>query len=89
MHSDGTVLDRGQERHHRRRRNVEPGSQGRKISITATNGVTMDGGSGAVDVDTQAGLSLKGTTVKVAAKAAAEFKAAGANVITGAPVKIN
>ena len=49
----------------------------------------MNGGSGAVDVDTQAGLSLKGTTVKVAAKAAAEFKAAGANVITGAPVKIN
>ena len=63
--------------------------KGKKISITATNGVAMSGGAGAVDVDTQKALSLNGTTVKVAAKAAAQFQAGGPNVITGAPVKIN
>ena len=61
----------------------------RKITMNATNGVAMSGGSGPVDIDTQAALSVTGTTVKVVAKGAAEFKAAGPNVITGAPVKIN
>ena len=42
-----------------------------------------------MSLDTQTALSLQGATVKVAAKAAAEFSAGGPNVITGAPVKIN
>ena len=48
-----------------------------------------DGGGGAVDVDTRAGLSLKGTTVKRRRQASRRVKASGPNVITGAPVKIN
>lgn len=63
--------------------------KGKKISLTATNGVSMSGGAGAVEVTTQTALSLNATTVKIAAKAAAEFKAGGPNVITGVPVKIN
>ena len=89
VHSDGTVLVEGKNGIIVDAATSNLDLKGKKITITATNGVTMNGGSGAVDVDTQAGLSLKGTTVKVAAKAAAEFKATGANVITGAPVKIN
>lgn len=89
VHSDGTVLIEG-----RKGIVIDAGPanldlKGKKISLTATNGVAVAGGSGPVDVETQVALSLKGTTVKVAAKAAGEFKAGGPNVITGTPVKIN
>ena len=89
VHSDGTVLIEG-----RKGIVVDAGStelslKGRKISISATNGVTLAGGAGAVDIDAQGAVSLNGTTVKIAAKATAELKAGGPNVIAGAPVKIN
>jgi uncharacterized protein involved in type VI secretion and phage assembly len=89
VHSDGTVVIEGKKGIVVDAATSNLELKGKKISITATNGLTMSGGAGAVDVDTQTALSLKGTTVKVAAKAAAEFKAGGPNVITGAPVKIN
>jgi hypothetical protein len=55
--------------------------KGKKVSITATNGASLSGGAGAVDIDTKTSLSLNGSTVKVTAT--------GPNVISGAPVKIN
>jgi phage protein D len=89
VHSDGTVLIEG-----KRGIVIDAASsnlelKGKKISITATNGVAVSGGTGAVDVDTHTALSLTGTTVKIGATGAAEFKAGGPNVITGALVKIN
>jgi hypothetical protein len=63
--------------------------KGRQIAISATQGVTLSGGSGAVDINTWGPASLQGTTVKVAASGAAQFQAGGPNVITGTPVKIN
>ena len=89
VHSDGTILIEGKKGIVLDAATSNLELKGKKISITATNGVTVSGGAGAVDVDTQTTLSLKGTAVKVAANAAAEFKAGGPNVITGAPVKIN
>jgi phage protein D len=89
VHSDGTVLIEGKKGIVVDAATSDLELKGKKISITATNGLTMSGGAGTVDVDTQTALSLKGTTVKVAASAAAEFKAGGPNVITGMPVKIN
>ncbi|MDT5091980.1 MAG: hypothetical protein QOH60_1343 [Mycobacterium sp.] len=81
VHSDGTILIQGQ-----KGIVIDAGSsdlemKAKKISITATNGVSLSGGTGAVDLDTKTSLSLNGSTVKVAAT--------GPNVISGAPVKIN
>lgn len=89
VHSDGKVLIEGKNGIVVDAATSDLEMKGKKVSITATNGVTMSGGTGAVNIDTQAALALNGTTVKVAAKAAAEFKAGGPNVITGTPVKIN
>lgn len=89
VHSDGSILVEGKKGIVVDAASSDLQLKGKKISITATNGVAVSGGAGAVDVETQVALSLKGTTVKVAAKAAGEFKAGGPNVITGAPVKIN
>ena len=89
VHSDGKVLVEGKNGIVVDAASSDLELKGKKISITATNGVTMSGGAGAVDVDTQTALSLNGTTIKVAAKAAAQFQAGGPNTITGTPVKIN
>jgi uncharacterized protein involved in type VI secretion and phage assembly len=89
VHSDGKVLVEGKNGIVVDAAASDLELKGKKISITASNGVTMSGGAGAVDIDTRTSLSLNGTTVKVAAKAAAEFKSGGPNVIAGAPVKIN
>ncbi|KWX22813.1 VgrG-related protein [Mycolicibacterium wolinskyi] len=89
VHSDGSILIEGKKGIVVDAASSDLQLKGKKISITATNGVAVSGGAGAVDVETQVALSLKGTTVKVAAKAAGEFKAGGPTVITGAPVKIN
>lgn len=81
VHSDGTIQIEGS-----KGIVIDAGSsdiemKGKKISITATNGASLSGGTGAVDIDTKTSLSLNGTNVKVAAT--------GPNVISGAPVKIN
>ena len=89
VHSDGSVLIEGKQGIVIDAATANLELKGKKISITATNGVSMSGGAGAVDVDTQTALSLNGATVKVNAKATGEFKAGGPNIITGAPVKIN
>jgi uncharacterized protein involved in type VI secretion and phage assembly len=89
VHSDGKVLIEGKNGIVVDAATSDVELKGKRISITATNGVTMSGGSGPVNVDTQTAVSLNATSVKIAAKTAAEFKAGGPNVITGAPVKIN
>ena len=58
------------------------------MSITATTGVKIDGGSGSVDVSAS-GRSLKGTTAKLEGSASAEVKASGVLTIQGTLVKIN
>ncbi|ART70766.1 type IV secretion protein Rhs [Mycobacterium dioxanotrophicus] len=89
VHSDGTVLIEGRKGIVVDAGNSDLELKGKKISVTATNGVSLSGGSGAVNVETQTALSLQGATIKVAAKATSEFKSGGPNIITGTPVKIN
>lgn len=89
VRSDGTVTVAGEKGIVIDARSADLELKGKKISVTATNGVTVAGGAGAVDVDSKAAVSVSGATVKVSAKAAAEFKAGGPNVISGAVVKIN
>jgi phage protein D len=89
VHSDGTVRVEGKNGVVVDAAASKLELKGRQIAMTATQGVTMAGGSGPVNIDTNAAVSINGTTVRVAAKGAAEFSATGPNVITGAPVKIN
>jgi phage protein D len=89
VHSDGTVLVEGKRGIviDAATSNVE--LKGRKISITATNGVDVSGGAGAVNVEAGTALSLKGTSASVNAKAKAELTAGGETVVRGAMVRIN
>lgn len=89
VHSDGTVLVEGS-----KGIVIDAGTsplqlKGSQISLNATQGVTVTGGSGAVGVTTSGAVSLQGATVQVTASGAAQFQAGGPNVITGTPVKIN
>jgi hypothetical protein len=63
--------------------------KGRKITISATNGVDVSGGAGAVNVEAGTALSLKGTSASVNGKAKAELTATGETVVRGAMVRIN
>jgi uncharacterized protein involved in type VI secretion and phage assembly len=89
VHSDGAVLVEG-----KKGIVIDAGTaklelKGSQIAMTATQGVSVSAGSGAVDINTSGPMSLQGTTVKVTASGAAQFQAGGPNVITGTPVKIN
>lgn len=89
VHSDGTVLVEGKRgiTLDAATSNIE--LKGRKISLTATNGVDVSGGAGAVNVEAGTNLSLKGTSASVSAKAKAELTAGGEAVVRGAMVRIN
>ncbi len=63
--------------------------KGSEISMTATSGVKIDGGTVGVDVVTQGQLSLKGSTAKLEGQGTAEVKASGMTTIQGSMVKIN
>jgi phage protein D len=89
VHSDGTVLVEG-----KRGIVIDAASsnveiKGRKITLTATNGVDVAGGSGAVNVEAGTTLSLKGTSVSANGKTKAELTAGGETVVRGAMVRIN
>jgi phage protein D len=89
VHSDGSVLVEGKNGITIDAASSNLELKGRQIAMTAAQGLTVSAGSGAVDISTSGPVSLQGTTVKVAASAAAQFQAGGPNVITGTPVKIN
>jgi phage protein D len=89
VHSDGTVTIEGP-----KGIVVDAGTgklelKGKEISLTATTGVTVDGGGGAVKVTAGTELALKGTMAKLEGSAQAELKAGAMCTISGALVKIN
>ena len=88
VHADGKVLIEGT-RASWSTRKLQAGAQGRAISIKATSGVTVDGGSGAVQVKSAASVSLEGISVSVKGQTAAELKGGAMTTISGAMVKIN
>ena len=63
--------------------------KGGQISLKATNGVTVDGGGGAVSVSSNAALSLTGSTAKLEGKASTEVKGGAMCSVSAAMVKIN
>ena len=89
VHSDGKVLVEGKGGIVIDSASSKLELKGGEVSITATNGVKVDGGSGAVSVLTNGALSLKGTTAKLEGSATTEVKASGVLTVQGSLVKIN
>ena len=71
------------------RREVEDRDRRRIKADPATNGVQMDGGSGAVQVKSNGSVSVEGMSVSVKGQTTAELKAAASTTISGGLVKIN
>ena len=89
LHSDGKILIEGKGGIVIDAANSKLELKGSEVSIAATTGVKIDGGSGSVDVSTSGPLSLKGTTAKLEGSATTDVKASGVLTIQGTLVKIN
>ena len=88
IHSDGEVLIEGKKGVVVDAATSNLELKGKKISITATNGVACPAAPATLTWNPK-GFVAERNDGKVAAKAAAQFQAGGPNTITGAPVKIN
>jgi phage protein D len=89
VHSDGTVTVEAT-----KGVTVDAGTgtlklTGQDVDISAKSGVKLDGGAGAVAVNTSAGVDIKGTTVSVNGSASTEVKGGGTCSISAAMVRIN
>jgi phage protein D/phage baseplate assembly protein gpV len=89
LHSDGKILIEGKGGIVIDAANSKLELKGSEVSIAATTGVKIDGGSGSVDVSTSGPLSLKGTTAKLEGSASTDVKASGVLTVQGTLVKIN
>ena len=61
----------------------------KSVTMNATNGVQVDGGSGAVQMKSSGAVSVEGMSVSVKGQTTAELKGGAMTTITGAMVKIN
>ena len=89
LHSDGKILIEGKGGIMIDAANSKLEMKGSEVSITATSGVKIDGGNGAVNLTSTGEVGLKGTTAKVEGSASAEVKASGILTLQGSLVKIN
>ncbi len=89
VHSDGKILIEGKGGVLIDSASAKLELKGGEVSIAATSGVKIDGGSGPVDVLTSGPLGLKGSTAKLEGTATTDVKASGVLTIQGALVKIN
>jgi uncharacterized protein involved in type VI secretion and phage assembly len=89
LHSDGKILIEGKGGIMIDAANSKLEMKGCEVSITATSGVKIDGGNGAVNLTSTGEVGLKGTTAKVEGSASAEVKASGILTLQGSLVKIN
>ena len=89
LHSDGKILIEGKGGIMIDAANSKLELKGSEVSITATSGVKIDGGNGAVNLTSTGEVGLKGTTAKVEGSASAEVKASGILTLQGSLVKIN
>ncbi len=89
LHSDGKILIEGKSGIVIDSASSKLELKGGEVSVTATNGVKIDGGGGGVDVQTNGQLSLKGSTAKLEGQGTAEVKASGVLTVQGSLVKIN
>ncbi|MGB7983474.1 MAG: VgrG-related protein [Candidatus Nanopelagicales bacterium] len=89
VQADGKVLIEGSQGITLDAKTSDLTMKGASIKLTATQGVEVDGGSGALALKTNASASLEGLSVSVKGKTTAELKAGASTTITGGLVKIN
>ena len=89
MQSDGTVVIEGSKGITLDAKNSDLTMKAASVKMNATNGVQMDGGSGAVQVKSNGTVSVEGMSVSVKGQTTAELKGGAMTTITGAMVKIN
>ncbi len=89
LHSDGTVLIEGSQGIVVDAATADLELKGGQIAITATQGVSVDGGGGNVSVTAGAQLALSGTTAKLEGSANTEVKGGAMCSVSAAMVRIN
>jgi phage protein D/phage baseplate assembly protein gpV len=89
VQADGTVLIEGSKGITLDAKNSDLTMKAASVKMTATNGVQMDSGSGAVQVKSNGSVSVEGMSVSVKGQTTAELKAAASTTISGGLVKIN
>ncbi|MEO7587033.1 MAG: VgrG-related protein [Arachnia sp.] len=89
MHADGTVVIEGSMGITIDSASADMQLRGGKISLTATQGVDVDGGGGPVSVSAGGPLSLKGATATLEGSATTEVKGGAMCSISASMIKIN
>ena len=87
--ADGTVLIEGSKGITLDAKDSDLTMKAKSVKVNATNGVQMDGGTGAVQMKSNGSVSVEGMSVSVKAQTTAELKGGAMTTITGALVKIN
>lgn len=87
--ADGTVTIEGSRGVTIDAKQADIALKGNKIQLSATAGLNLNGGSGAVDVAATGPLSIKGTTVAIEGQGSAELKSGGVTTVQGSMVRIN
>ena len=89
VQADGTVLIEGSKGITLDAKDSDLTMKAKSVKVDATNGVQMDGGTGAVQMKSNGSVSVEGMSVSVKAQTTAELKGGAMTTITGALVKIN
>jgi hypothetical protein len=89
VHSDGTVLVEAKQGVTVDAATSTVELKGGDIKLTGQNGVTIDGGSGAVKVTAGSDLSLTGMSAKLEGTAQTEVKGGASCAISAGLVRIN
>ncbi len=87
--ADGTVLIEGSRGITLDAKNSDLTMSAKSVKVSATNGLQLDGGSGAVQMTSNGTVSVEGMSVSVKGQTTAELKGGAMTTITGAMVKIN
>jgi uncharacterized protein involved in type VI secretion and phage assembly len=89
VQSDGKVLIEGAQGITLDAKSSDLTMKAASVKVNATNGVQLDGGSGAVQMKSNGTVSVEGLSVSVKGQTTAELKGGAMTTITGAMVKIN
>lgn len=89
VQSDGKVLIEGSQGITLDAKSSDLTLKAASVKVDATNGVQLDGGSGAVQMKSNGTVSVEGMSVSVKGQTTAELKGGAMTTITGAMVKIN
>ena len=89
MQADGTVLVEGSQGITLDAKSADLTMKAKAITMNATQGVQLDGGSGAVQMKTNGTFDVEGLSVGIKGKTTTKVEGGATTMISGAMVKIN